>query len=144
MFNFSRNKTISNNKTEYTIAKSSSRWSKLIYYLLYLELRIKRYQLRKLKRSVDIIAGVSTTNSACTAYQRLPRRTALDPEWMGLQVWGARWLVFKFMDLFDTALQVQGPTMHLTHKTIWWERSIQTFILIRKWAKITRILYCNF
>jgi hypothetical protein len=23
-------------------------------------------------------------------------------------------MVFKFMDLFDTALQVQGPTVHLT------------------------------
>jgi hypothetical protein len=43
IFNFLRNKTISNNKTEYTIAKSSSRRSKLIYYLLYLEIRIKRY-----------------------------------------------------------------------------------------------------
>jgi hypothetical protein len=64
MFNFSRNKTISNNKTEYTIAKSSSRRSKLIYYLLYLELQIKRYQLRKLKRSADIIADVSTTKHA--------------------------------------------------------------------------------
>jgi hypothetical protein len=61
---FSQNRFISNNKTEYTIAKSSSRRSKLIYYLLYLELRIKRYQLHKLKRSADIIADVSTTNSA--------------------------------------------------------------------------------
>jgi hypothetical protein len=43
---------------EYTIANKSSRGSKLIYYLLYLELRIKRYQFREL-RSVDVIANVS-------------------------------------------------------------------------------------
>jgi hypothetical protein len=43
---------------EYTIAQSSSRRSKLIYYLVYLEVRIKRYQFRKL-RSVDVIADVN-------------------------------------------------------------------------------------
>jgi hypothetical protein len=51
---------ISNNKTEYTNAKSSLSRSKLIYYLLYLELRIKRYQFHKL-RSVDVITEVSIT-----------------------------------------------------------------------------------
>jgi hypothetical protein len=42
--NFSQNKSISNDELEYTIMKGSSRWSKQIYYLLYLELGIKRYQ----------------------------------------------------------------------------------------------------
>jgi hypothetical protein len=31
-----------------------------------------------------------------------------------LHVRGARCLVFKFMDLFDTALQVHGPMVYLT------------------------------
>jgi hypothetical protein len=44
---------------KYTIAKSSLRQSKLIYYLLYLELRIKRYQFHKLNRSVDVTADIS-------------------------------------------------------------------------------------
>jgi hypothetical protein len=38
----------------------------------------------------------------------------LDMRWTGLQVRGARCLVFKFIDLFDTALQVHGPTVYLT------------------------------
>jgi hypothetical protein len=42
-FNFSLNKSISNDELECTIVKSSSRRSKRIYYLLYLEPRIKRY-----------------------------------------------------------------------------------------------------
>jgi hypothetical protein len=42
--NFSQNKSISNDKLECTIAKGSSGWSKRIYYLLYLEFKIKRYQ----------------------------------------------------------------------------------------------------
>jgi hypothetical protein len=44
---------------KYTIAKSSLRRSKLIYYLLYLELRIKRYQFHKLNRSVDVTVDIS-------------------------------------------------------------------------------------
>jgi hypothetical protein len=44
---------------KYIIAKSSLRQSKLIYYLLYLELRIKRYQFQKLNRSVDVTADIS-------------------------------------------------------------------------------------
>jgi hypothetical protein len=44
---------------KYTIAKSSLRRSKLIYYLLYLELRIKRYQFHKLHRSADVTANIS-------------------------------------------------------------------------------------
>jgi hypothetical protein len=42
--NFSQNKSISNDELECTIAKGSSRRSKRIYYLLYLEFEIKRYQ----------------------------------------------------------------------------------------------------
>jgi hypothetical protein len=42
---------------EYIIANSLSRRSKLIYYLQYLELRMKRYQFRKL-RSADFIVDV--------------------------------------------------------------------------------------
>jgi len=42
--NFSQYKSISNDELECTIAKGSSRQSKRIYYLLYLEFRIKRYQ----------------------------------------------------------------------------------------------------
>jgi hypothetical protein len=42
--NFSWNKSISNDKLEYAIAKGSSRRSKRIYYMLYLEFGIKRYQ----------------------------------------------------------------------------------------------------
>jgi hypothetical protein len=44
---------------KYTIAKNSLRRSKLIYYLLYLELRIKRYQFHKLNRSVDVTVDIS-------------------------------------------------------------------------------------
>ena len=46
IFKFLKNKIISNGELECTIAKSSSSWSKWIYYLLYLELRIKRYLFR--------------------------------------------------------------------------------------------------
>jgi hypothetical protein len=44
---------------KYTIAKSSLRRSKLIYYLLYLELGIKRYQFHKLNMSADVTADIS-------------------------------------------------------------------------------------
>jgi hypothetical protein len=36
------------------------------------------------------------------------------PGGTGLQVRGVGCLVFKFMDLFDTALQVHVPTVYLT------------------------------
>jgi hypothetical protein len=42
--NFSQNKSISNDELECTIAKGSFRRSKQIYYSLYLEFGIKRYQ----------------------------------------------------------------------------------------------------
>jgi hypothetical protein len=44
---------------KYTIAKCSSRRSKLIYYLLHLEFRIKRYQFHKLNRSTDVTDDIS-------------------------------------------------------------------------------------
>jgi hypothetical protein len=44
---------------KYVISKNSLRRSKLIYHLLYLELRIKRYQFHKLNRSVDVTADIS-------------------------------------------------------------------------------------
>ena len=37
---------------------------------------------------------------------------------MSSQIRGARCLVSKFMNLFDTALQVKVPTVHFTHKII--------------------------
>ena len=45
-----------------------------------------------------------------------PCKTGLDLGWTGSQVRGARCLVSKFMDLFDTTLQVQVPTVHFTLK----------------------------
>ena len=54
-----------------------------------------------------------------------PCKTGLDLGWTGSQVRGARCLVSKFMDLFDTALQVQVPTVHFTQfiqKMFWWSR----------------------
>jgi hypothetical protein len=47
IFIFLQNKTISNNELECTIAKSSSNWSKWIYYLPYSELGLKIYKFRK-------------------------------------------------------------------------------------------------
>jgi hypothetical protein len=44
---------------KYTVAKNSLRQSKLICNLLYLELRIKRYQFHKLNRSADVTADIS-------------------------------------------------------------------------------------
>jgi hypothetical protein len=41
---FLKNKSISNDELECMIVKGSSRWLKWIYYLLYVEFRIKRYQ----------------------------------------------------------------------------------------------------
>jgi hypothetical protein len=46
--------------------------------------------------------------------QKLPCKTGLDLGWMGSQVEGARCLVSKFMNLFDTTLQVQVRTVHWT------------------------------
>ena len=43
-----------------------------------------------------------------------PCKTGLDLGWTGSQVCGARCLVSKFMDLFDTVLQVQVTTVHFT------------------------------
>ena len=43
-------------------------------------------------------------------------QTGLDLGWTGSQVRGARCPVSKFMDLFDTALQVHVPTVHFTLK----------------------------
>ena len=54
-------KTIFNKDLKHTIVKSLSRQSKQIYYLLYLDLQGNRYQIRKLKRSANIIANVSTS-----------------------------------------------------------------------------------
>jgi hypothetical protein len=45
-------------------------------------------------------------------------QNSVGPEVNDLQVRGARCLVFKFMDLFDTALQVHGPMVYLTHYLI--------------------------
>jgi hypothetical protein len=44
---------------KYIVAKNSLRRSKLIYYLLYLELRIKKYQFHKLNRSADVTADIN-------------------------------------------------------------------------------------
>ena len=46
-----------------------------------------------------------------------PCKTGLDLGWTGSQVRGVRCPVSKFMDLFDTALQVYVPTVHFTHKS---------------------------
>jgi hypothetical protein len=55
---------------EYIIAKSSLRRSKLIYYLRYLELRMKRYQFRKL-RSADFIADVYIAHAKTAMQNRV-------------------------------------------------------------------------
>ena len=57
--------------------------------------------------------GVTVTNLDRTVPCK-PCKTGLDLGWTGSQVRGARCLVSKFMDLFDTAMQVQVLTVHFT------------------------------
>ena len=73
-------------------------------------------------------SGFTVANRGRTVPYK-PCKTGLDLEWTGSQVRGARCLVSKFMDLFDTALQVQVPTVHFTlninlvdFKLVWWAR----------------------
>jgi hypothetical protein len=43
-----------------------------------------------------------------------PCKSGLNLGWTGLQVRGVGCLIFKFVDLFDTTLQVDVPTVYLT------------------------------
>jgi hypothetical protein len=66
---------------------------------------------------------MSPLTSAMLTHAKPQYKTGLDLRWTGLQVWGVRCLVFKFMDLFDTTLQVHGPMVYLTLN-----------LIVMKWA----------
>ena len=71
--------------------------------------RFNRNKLEKKKQNCSY--WVTVTNPGRT----VPCKTGLDLGWTGSQVRGARCPVSKFMDLFDTALQVYVPTVYFTH-----------------------------
>ena len=68
---------------------------------------------KKQNRSNCSKSGFTVANRGRTV-PCMPCKTGLDLGWTGSQVRGARCLVSKFMDLFDTALQVQVPIVHFT------------------------------
>ena len=76
----------------------------------------RRFSRNKLEKEKNKTA-VTVANHGRT----VPCKTGLDLGWTGSQVRGDRCLVSKFMDLFDTALQVQVPTVHFTQIffTLW-------------------------
>ena len=74
--------------------------------------RFSRNKLEKEKQNHGNCSksGFTVANRGRT----VPCKTGLDLGWTGSQVRGARCPVSKFMDLFDTALQVHVPTVHFT------------------------------
>jgi len=81
--------------------------------------RFSRNKLEKEKQNLGNCSksGFTVANRGRTVPCK-PCKTGLDLGWTGSQVRGARCPVSKFMDLFDTALQVHVPTVHFTHNAI--------------------------
>ena len=77
--------------------------------------RFSRNKLEKKKQNRGNCSksGFTVANRGRTVPCK-PCKTGLDLGWTGSQVRGARCPVSKFMDLFDTALQVHVPTVHFT------------------------------
>ena len=73
-----------------------------------------KLEKRKNKDTITVAnQGVTVVNPGRTVPCK-PCKTGLDLGWTGSQVRGARCLVSKFMDLFDTTLQVQVPMVYFT------------------------------
>ena len=87
----------------------------MLYRRVMIFQRFSRNKLEKKKQNRGNCSksGFTVANRGRTVPCK-PCKTGLDLGWTGSQVRGARCPVSKFMDLFDTALQVQVPTVHFT------------------------------
>ena len=92
--------------------------------------RFSRNKLEKgkTKRGYCSKSGVTVANPGRTVPCKTCK-TGLDLGWTRSQVRGARCLVSKFMDLFDTALQVQVPTVHFTRMNLFVRSNYKLLIL---------------
>ena len=82
--------------------------------------RFSRNKLEKKKQNRGNCSksGFTVANRGRTVPCK-PCKTGLDLGWTGSQVRGARCPVSKFMDLFDTTLQVHVLTMNFTQFITW-------------------------
>ena len=90
----------------------------MLYRRVMIFQRFSRNKLEKKKQNRGNCSksGFTVANRGRTVSCK-PCKTGLDLGWTGSQVRGARCPVSKFMDLFDTALQVHVPTVHFTLKS---------------------------
>ena len=103
----------------------------MLYRRVMIFQRFSRYKLEKEKQNRGNCSksGFTVANRGRTVPCK-PCKTGLDLEWTVSQVRGAKCPVSKFMDLFDTALQVQVPTMHFAPPLLLAALHLRCFVTI--------------